>query len=97
VPWSRMMCSGIVKASSTERSSVSRERTVTKTARKAMPVQSWRRMQLGQEWKGRRENDGRKRTVLGGERMGALCIVAWRPGNSALASPRYGWGKHSVR
>jgi hypothetical protein len=52
---------------------------VTRTARNVVPVQSWRQMQLAQERKGRRKLDGRKRTVLGGERIGALCIVAWLP------------------
>lgn len=79
-----MICRGIVKASSAKRSSVSVERAVTRTARNVMPVQSWRQMQLAQERKGRREFDRRKRTVLGGERIGALCIVACCPGNSAV-------------
>lgn len=44
-------------------------------------------MQLARERKGRRKFDGRKRTGLGGERISALCIVAWCPGNSAGARP----------
>lgn len=85
-----MICRQIVNASSTKRSSVNVEKSasaVTRTARNVLPAQSWRQMQLAQERKGRRKFDGRERTVLGGERISALCIVAWCPGNSAGARP----------